>query len=61
MNNVIKVKIFKASHLTWVNFQCTTLDESLGERIETVPLSPDDCTLLAKELIAAALELISIK
>lgn len=59
MNNVIRIKIVKASHLTWVNFECP--GRSDNERVETMPLSPEDCTLLAKELIAAALELISIK
>jgi hypothetical protein len=59
MNNVVKIKIAKAAGLTWVRFEAP--DGTSGDRVETQMLSPDDCTLLAKELIAAALELISIK
>lgn len=62
MNNVITIRIHKTPLLTWVNFEVPNTKDSKGnEMVSTYPLSPDDCTLLAKELIAAALELISIK
>lgn len=61
-NRIISIKIHKTRNLTWVNFEVPNTKDSKGnEVVSTYPLSPEDCTLLAKELIAAALELISIK
>lgn len=62
MNNVIKIKIHHNSIISWVEFQGADIDGIKSEdRIDTPILDQEGRTLLAKELIAAALELISIK